>query len=211
MRLYRRAAKAYKALAGAGPSRPPPGLDTGLGTMADLKTQSTDHLCVTLIGMAGAGKSTVGRVLAESLGWAHADTDHLIEAYYGRPLQDVFDGLGREGFVRAEERIIAGLTLKRCVISTGGSVIYGALAMARLRQMGPVVHLCADVASVARRVADAKGRGLAIAPGQTIEDLYNERMPLYEAAAELTIDSGATGPGDCASAIAAWLSERGYA
>ncbi len=179
--------------------------------MADLKTQSTDRPCVTLIGMAGAGKSTVGRVLAGLLGWAHADTDHLIEAHFGRPLQDVFDGLGREGFVRAEERLIAGLNLKRCVISTGGSVIYGALAVSRLRELGPVVHLRADVECVARRVADAKGRGLAIAPGQTIADLYAERLPLYEAAAELTIDTGANDPESCAAQIADWLGQRGNA
>ncbi|WP_035252794.1 homoserine kinase [Desulfocurvus vexinensis] len=176
--------------------------------MADLTTQSTDLPCVTLIGMAGAGKSTVGRALALRLGWAHLDTDHVIEADLGRPLQDVFDGLGREAFIRTEERIVSGLRLKRCVISTGGSVVYGPAAVARLRALGPVVHLHAALDVVARRVGAGQGRGLAIAPGQTIADLYNERRALYEAAADLTVDSGALAPDDCAGAIADWLARR---
>jgi len=178
--------------------------------MADLKQQQTNLPCVTLIGMAGAGKSTVGLVLAARLGWGHVDTDYIIEAHYGRPLQDVFDGLGREVFLRVEERLIAGLGLKRCIVSTGGSVIYGPTAIARLKELGPVIHLYADLESVTRRVADAKGRGLAIAPGQTIADLYYERLPLYQAVAQLTVDSGATSPEACAQAIEHWLAEQGY-
>lgn len=177
--------------------------------MAELIRQSTDLPCVTLVGMAGAGKSTVGQALARRLEWAHLDTDRVIEADLGRPLQEIFDGLGREAFIQVEERIVAALRLKRCVISTGGSVVYGPAAMARLHELGPVVHLHAGLEIVMRRVGAGQGRGLAIGPGQTVADLYHERQALYEAAADLTVDSGALAPEDCARAIAAWLRNRG--
>lgn len=177
--------------------------------MSDFTIQQTDIPCVTLIGMAGAGKTTVGLALADHLGWAHADTDHIIEAHYGRPLQDIFDAYGREDFLRAEEDLVAGLGLKRCVISTGGSVVYGARAVARLQAMGRIVHLRVPLEMVKARVADAKGRGLAIAAGQTLDDLYAERLPLYEAAADLTLDCADKTPGACAEAIADWLAAEG--
>jgi len=173
--------------------------------MVDFSTRQTDEGCVTLIGMAGAGKSTVGQALAQLLGWAHMDTDHLVEATYGRPLQDVFDALGREGFVLAEEEIVSKVGVKRTVISTGGSVIYGARAMARLAELGPLVYLDPGAEETCRRVGGAQGRGLAIAPGQTVEDLYNERKPLYERAAQLRVDTAGHSPEECARLIAEWL------
>lgn len=177
--------------------------------MTDFTQQQTDSPCVTLIGMAGAGKTTVGLALAKHLGWAHADTDRLIEAHYGRPLQDIFDGFGRDEFIRAEEKLVAGLGLKRCVVSTGGSVVYGKTAIERLHELGRIVHLRVPADTVKQRVADAKGRGLAIAAGQTLDDLYAERLPLYEAAADLTLDCLGKTPEDCAEAIAEWLASEG--
>ena len=160
---------------------------------------------ITLVGMAGAGKTTVGQALALELDWVHLDTDRLMEAHWGRPLQDVYDGMGRQAFIRAEEDLVAGLDLRRTVISTGGSVIYGPRAVSRLRALGPVVFLRPDVRTVTRRVADAKGRGLAIAEGQTVAGLYAERIPLYEAAADLTLDSGRLSPRECALHVRSWL------
>lgn len=89
--------------------------------------------CISLIGMAGAGKSTLGRMLSERMGWAHLDTDNLIEATYGMPLQQVLDGLGLEQFLRAEETVVATLMVRRTVVSTGGSVVYGPRTLKRIR------------------------------------------------------------------------------
>jgi shikimate kinase len=167
-----------------------------------------DESCLTLIGMAGAGKTTLGRELAARLGWAQVDTDHVIEAWWGRPLQDISDALGKQEFIRAEEEIVSMLTLKRCVISTGGSVVYGPKAVAHLRELGPVVFLCPGLEKIVARVASNPQRGLAIAPGQTVEDLYNERRPLYEAAADFSVDTGARSAARCAQDILEWLQWR---
>jgi shikimate kinase len=161
--------------------------------------------CISLIGMAGSGKTTVGSLLAESLRFAHLDTDRYYEACYGTFLQEILDSLGLKGFRQAEEEVVASLDLASCVISTGGSVIYGARAVARLKAMGPVVFLHAPLEAVRQRVGDAQGRGLAIAPGQNIDTLYQERQPLYQAAADMTLDTEGLTPAQCADAIFAAL------
>jgi len=165
--------------------------------------------CVTLVGMAGAGKSTVGRLVAAGLDFAHLDTDDLICAAYARPLQETYELLGRERFLAAEEDLVARLDVYRCVISTGGSVVYGPRAMARLRELGPIVHLHADLDNVAARVAHNPQRGLCIAPGQTLAELCAEREPLYRAAADFTLDSSGRAPQECADAILDWLAGQG--
>ena len=177
--------------------------------MPNLESRKTDTPCVTLMGMAGAGKTTVGRTLAKRLGWAHVDTDHLMEAFFGRALQDIFDSLGRERFLKAEEELVSRLAFKRTVISTGGSVIYGKDALEQLHLLGPVVHLEPGLEAARERVGDAAGRGLAIADGQSFADLYNERKPLYENAADLTVTSSGSSAEACTEQIVAWLTEQG--
>jgi len=175
----------------------------------DLDTTPHAHLvetgCVSLIGMAGAGKSTLGRLLAEKLGWAHLDTDRLMEAYYGLNLQDLLDGLGLEAFLKAEETLVSMLGVRRAVISTGGSVIYGREAMERLKLLGPVVHLDISMSSFLKRVGDGGNRGLAIAPGRTREDLFNERQPLYQAAADFTVSTDSSDQQASLEKLHAWL------
>lgn len=163
--------------------------------------------CVSLIGMAGAGKSTLGRLLAEKLGWAHLDTDRMIEAYYGLPLQEVLDGMGLAKFLEAEDTLVSMLGVRRAVISTGGSVVYGTKAMARLHLLGPVVHLDVSMANFLKRVGDGGNRGLAIAPGRTLEDLFLERQPLYRAAADYTLSTDAPDQNATLDALHAWLME----
>ncbi len=163
--------------------------------------------CISLIGMAGAGKTTVGASLARLLDWAHLDTDRMIEAYYARPLQEVLDCLHLEQFRLAEERVVALLNLKRTVISTGGSVIYGPYAMDRLRQLGPVIFLKSGLETIAARLGDISNRGLAKSNSQSIEDLYNERMPLYEASAHFTLETNGMTPEEISSRILDWISE----
>lgn len=169
------------------------------------ETPAADHAlrrqeqlsCVSLIGMAGAGKSTLGRMLAERLDWASLDTDSLIEATYGMPLQQVLDGLGLDEFLRAEEALVSMLSVRRTVISTGGSVVYGPKAVERLKLLGPVVFLDIGLETFLKRVGGGEGRGLAIAPGKTREDLFAERQPLYRAAADHTIRTDEGTRQDC--------------
>ena len=163
--------------------------------------------CVSLIGMAGAGKSTLGRLLAEKIGWAHVDTDRVIESFYGLPLQEIVDGLGLEKFLEAENTLVALLNLRRAVISTGGSVIYGRQAMERLHLLGPVVHLDVGMQSFLKRVGDGGNRGLAIAPGRSLEDLFLERQPLYRAAADFTLSTDTGDHQASLERLHAWLTE----
>ncbi|MDR3641286.1 MAG: homoserine kinase [Humidesulfovibrio sp.] len=173
----------------------------------DAQPRLWDQGCVSLIGMAGAGKSTLGRLLAEKLGWAHLDTDRLIEAYYGLPLQEVLDGMGLAKFLEVEDTLVSMLGVRRTVISTGGSVIYGAKAMERLHLLGPVVHLDVSMASFLKRVGDGGNRGLAIAPGRSLEDLFLERQPLYAAGADHVLSTDSPDQNASLEELHAWLME----
>ena len=157
--------------------------------------------CVTLIGMAGAGKSTVGRQLARLLDWKLMDTDQLIESVYGVPLQNIADKLGKDAFLDVEAAVICAIRAHRVVLATGGSVVYSENAMAHLRSMGPVVYLNVPLPVILERIARNPLRGLAIAPGQSVEDLFRERENLYARYADCTIDAGKLLPEACAKAI----------
>ena len=164
--------------------------------------------CISLIGMAGAGKSTLGRSLALGLDWALVDTDRLMEAHWGAPLQDLVDRFGLEGFLRAEEDLVAGLWLWRTIISTGGSVIYGPKAVQRLRELGVVVYLRVGVSTVCDRVRDGQGRGLVRRPGQALEALYAEREPLYLEAADLVLDMDDCSVDNALERLCPWFLEQ---
>ncbi|MBA4356180.1 MAG: homoserine kinase [Humidesulfovibrio sp.] len=172
------------------------------------RTRLQETGCISLIGMAGAGKSTLGRLLAEKLRWAHLDTDQLIEAYYGLSLQDILDGLGLPTFLKTEEALVSMLGVRRAVISTGGSVVYGPAAVERLKLLGPVVFLEIDLPTFLRRVGDAGNRGLAIAPGLTREDLFLERQPLYRAAADFTLPTDTPDRKASLERLHAWLTQE---
>ncbi|MHC1790405.1 shikimate kinase [Solidesulfovibrio sp.] len=161
----------------------------------------SDERCVSLIGMAGAGKSTLAALLARRLGWACLDTDRLIEAHCRALLPDILGRHGLPGFLGIEEDVVAGLAVKRCVVATGGSVVYGARAMARLKSMGPVVHLAIDLPTFLARVGDPGARAFVMPSGMTLSDVYAERQPLYAAAADLTVVSCGVTPAACAEHI----------
>lgn len=162
--------------------------------------------CISIIGMAGAGKTTVGRELALQLGWAHVDTDNLIEATYGTRLQAVADSMDKESFLDVEAGVIRRIGARRTVLSTGGSVVYRHAAMEHLAALGPLVYLEVSLPLILQRIAMNPERGLAIAPGQTIEDLYNERIALYRRYATFTVAADTLSPTQCAQRIVAWLS-----
>ncbi len=166
-----------------------------------IEPQSHKVPCITIIGMPGVGKSTVGLALAEELVWAFVDSDYVIESVYGVPLQQVTDAMSKEEFLDVEMEVVSSLRLFRTVIATGGSVIYRDKAMQHLRALGPIVYLRAPLKVLLERIARNPERGIAIAPGQTIEDLFNERAALYDKYAHCTLDVNAYTPTECARYI----------
>jgi len=145
---------------------------------------------IVLVGMPGAGKSTVGVILAKTLGMGFVDTDLEIQRSHGKLLQDMIDEYGIEGLLRAEERTILGGSYKHAVIATGGSAIYSDKAMAFLKKQGIVIYLRADLETIQRRISNIATRGIAMGRDQTLGDIYNERTPLYEKYADIIIDCG---------------------
>lgn len=143
---------------------------------------------IVLIGMPGAGKSTVGVVLAKRLGCRFLDSDLVIQERFGKLLHELIEENGVEGFWKIENDVNASLKTEGTVIATGGSVIYGREAMEHLRQIGRVVYLKLPYEEVAERLGDLNARGVTLLPGQTLKDLYEERVPLYEKYAHVTID-----------------------
>ena len=135
---------------------------------------------IVLTGMPGAGKSTVGVVLAKRIGYRFVDSDLVIQEKYGKLLHELIEEQGVEGFWKIENEVNASLELQRSVIATGGSVIYGREAMEHLRRMGTVIYLKLPLAEVVERLGDLNARGVTLMPGQTLEELYEERVPLYE-------------------------------
>lgn len=141
-----------------------------------------------MIGMPGAGKSTVGVVLAKRQGFQFVDSDLVIQEETGMLLHEIIEKEGDDGFRQTENRINASLKVKHSVIATGGSVIYGQEAMRHLKEIGTVVYLKLSYESIAERLGDLKERGVTLKQGQTLRQLYEERVPLYERYADMTLD-----------------------
>ena len=143
---------------------------------------------VVLIGMPGAGKSTVGVILAKHTARDFVDTDVLIQTSERRPLQEILDEHGHMILREIEERILLSLDLDNHVIATGGSAAYSGKAMRHLKESGIVVFLQVSFAEIRERVPDFATRGIARAPDQSLADLFEERHVLYKKYADLTID-----------------------
>jgi len=142
---------------------------------------------ITLIGMPRSGKSTVGFALARATHMRFVDVDKVIIEQTGKPLAQIIDEEGDDGFRAVENRVNATLQTRNSVIAPGGSVIYGEEAMTHLRQISTVVYLQVSPSELLRRLGDLHARGVTIRPGQTFQDLYDERCPLYEQYAHITI------------------------
>lgn len=145
---------------------------------------------VILIGMPGCGKSTLGVLLAKSLGMTFLDTDLVIQDREHALLSQLIRTHGSDGFLALEESICAQLDVNNSVIATGGSVVYEPNAMAHLSQLGTVVYLKLGYKALARRLGNLEKRGVVLRPGQTLRMLYDERVPLYEQYAHITVDCG---------------------
>lgn len=143
---------------------------------------------VILIGMPGSGKSTVGVVLAKVLGYGFMDSDLVIQAQEGKRLFEIMEEIGNEGFLEIENRVNSRIIVDRCVIATGGSAVYGREAMEHLKKTGTVVYLKLPYEELRRRLGNLKCRGVVLGEGQTLQNLYEERVPLYEKYADITVD-----------------------
>lgn len=142
---------------------------------------------IVLIGMPGAGKSTVGVVLAKKLGYAFLDSDLVIQSREGKLLHEIIEEHGVEKFWSIEEEANLSINAVRTVIATGGSVIYGGRAMEHLGQGGVIVYLKLSCEEIACRLGDLNERGVTLRKGQNLQMLYEERIPLYEKYADITV------------------------
>lgn len=142
---------------------------------------------IVLIGMPGAGKSTIGVVLAKRMGYRFVDSDLVIQETYGKLLHELIEEKGVEGFWKIENDVNAALETDRSVIATGGSAVYGKSAMEHFRSIATVVYLQLPYEEIEERLGDLNERGVTLKPGQDLVALYEERVPLYEKYAHVTI------------------------
>ncbi len=142
---------------------------------------------IILVGMPGAGKSTVGKALAKALDADFLDTDDLMRAEMGMDLPEFIAANGGEAFRALEDRVLARLELDGQVVATGGSVVYGHAAMENLRQQGSIVYLKVAIPEILARV-EREPRGIAMVSADTLEGELMARAGLYEAAADLTVE-----------------------
>ncbi len=147
-----------------------------------------------LIGMPGAGKSTVGVLLAKRLGVSFLDSDILMQTGEGCLLQETISVKGIDGFRSIEEGYLLSVPPDCGVVATGGSAVYSQKAMAHLRSLGPAVYLQIDIATLKARLGNLDERGVLRMPGQTIDMLYGERCPLYERFADITVSTAGVTP-----------------
>ena len=144
---------------------------------------------IVLIGMPGCGKSTIGVVLAKVLGYRFLDADLLIQEQEGRRLNQIIEEEGIQGFDQIENQVNASIQAERTVIATGGSVVYGREAMEHLGAIGTILYIKLPYEEIQKRLGDLNERGITIKDGQTLLDLYRERVPLYEKYAHLTVET----------------------
>jgi shikimate kinase len=163
---------------------------------------------VALIGMPGAGKSTLGVLLAKRTGREFVDTDLHIQESQGAMLQQIIERHGIEEFHRVEERCVLALDCSHCVIAPGGSVVYSEAAMQHLGRIAVRVYLDVPLAVLERRLGDLDARGVTRAPGQDLAGLLAERLPLYERWADVRVDCGALAHDGAVDAVMAAISQR---
>ena len=164
---------------------------------------------VILIGMPGAGKSTVGVLLAKRLGYDFVDTDVLIQIREGELLQDTLDAQGYLALRDIEEQVLLSLDVASTVAATGGSAVYSERAMGHLARTGVVVYLTAELDELKRRIHDYDTRGIARRPDQDLAELFAERTRLYRKYAEITVNA-APPPEEVVTAIEVALHEAPY-
>ncbi|WP_321532845.1 shikimate kinase [uncultured Desulfuromonas sp.] len=162
---------------------------------------------ITLIGMPGAGKSTIGIILAKNLGMGYIDTDILIQINQQKTLQEILDESDYLNLRRIEEQEILRLNITNQIIATGGSAVYSAKTMAHLKTISTIVFLDVSFDEICRRIQNFDTRGIACAENQSFEDLYQERLQLYRRYAEVTVDGNVMDQDEMAETIAELVSQ----
>jgi len=171
--------------------------------------ENTHFSNIVLIGMAGAGKSTIGSRLAAALCWDFIDTDDLIAEAAGSGLQEMLDSHGWHYFQDLEERILLSLDPSKTVIATGGSAVYSRAGMEHLRTIALVIWLDVPLPELEIRVKNLHSRGLVNPDGTSFSRLYQQRHGLYQSSAHLRIDCMDKGPPQIVSEIIAQGRRRG--
>lgn len=143
---------------------------------------------ITLIGMPGVGKSTVGVILAKVLGKQFIDSDLVIQEQNNDLLCDIIEKNGIEEFLELESLAVRSIHVENTVIATGGSVVYKDNAMQHIKKLGRIVYLELPYEDLEKRLSNVKGRGVVLREGQSLYDLYKERIPLYEKYADIIIN-----------------------
>jgi shikimate kinase len=154
---------------------------------------TSDH-SIILIGMAGSGKSTIGKLLADRLHRQFIDTDTLIEQFTDMPLQVFLEKYGRSHFLETESERVLHIQAKHSVIATGGSVVYRPASMQHLKTIGTLVFLNVPLEALRKRQLDYTNRGFIIDEGQSFEALFEERFALYRRYADIDMDCSAKSP-----------------
>lgn len=143
---------------------------------------------IILIGMPGSGKSTCGVLAAKALLKNFFDTDLLFQGLEEKRLQDIIDDDGIEYFLSAEERAILSLDINATVVATGGSVVYSDKSMEHLKKNGKVIYLHLSYDTMVDRIKNITTRGVVVKEGDSLEDMYNERLPMYQKWADVVIN-----------------------
>ena len=163
---------------------------------------------IILIGMPGAGKSTLGVVLAKVLGCQFLDSDLLIQKQEKRKLHEIIAREGYEGFQKIENQVNASIETENTVIATGGSVVYCEEAMEHLKEISVVVYLKLDFEEMERRIGDPVARGVVLKNGMTLRKLYDERTPYYERYADIVFDEAELSAEESAGRLAELVREH---
>lgn len=144
---------------------------------------------VILVGMPACGKSTIGVVLAKTMNKGFVDTDILIQQAESRTLQEIIDQEGNDYFHHVEERVLLDFDGEDYVVATGGSAIYFDRAMDKFKEKGIVVYIKVTLDTILERLNNIRSRGVTLEKGQTIADLYEQRIPLYQKHADVVIEA----------------------
>ena len=180
--------------------------------MGDVLHTNQKQVCtnIVLIGMAGAGKSTVGRALAQQSGRMFVDVDTVIEESWNAQLQDLLSTLGVQGFRDLEEETLLTFDLEKHIIATGGSAVYSQAGMEHLKKISIILFLDVSLDLLRERVGDVSSRGLVRSGKQTFEQVFEERKPLYKKYADVTIDCTDQSVADICLSIKDRLSDTCY-